>query len=163
VRYNIGIAYFLWLVSCCGMLGFHRFYLGKVGTGVLWMCTGGLCGIGSLYDAVTLTKQVQDANIRYEVEARVKGELGYQGQYATAAKPQPENPEKTILRVARKNSGFVSPGEAALEGEMSIDEARKMLEKMASKGLAEMRVRSSGVVVYFFPEFAKDSGDDFAV
>jgi hypothetical protein len=46
---------------------------------------------------------------------------------------------------------------------MSIDEARKLLEKMAAKGDAEMRVRSSGVVVYFFPEFAKDGRDDFAV
>ena len=39
----------------------------------------------------------------------------------------------------------------------------KQLEKMAASGNAEMRVRSSGVIVYFFPEFAPDANDDFAV
>jgi len=169
VRYNVGIAYFLWLVSGCGCLGIHRYYLGKIGTGVLWTCTGGLCGIGSLYDAVTMARQVQEANVRYEVEARMRGELGYgrpgdaPAYGAEAARARPENPEKTVLRVARQNGGFVTPAEAALESDMSVDEARKLLEKMAAKGNAEMRVRSSGVVVYFFPEFAKDSDGDFAV
>ena len=166
MRYNVAIAYLLWLCSGCGALGFHRFNLGKVGTGIVWMLSGGLFGIGCLYDAVTLSRQVQEANVRYAVEAHVRGELGYaygaaDGAASRAAKS--EDPEKTILRVARANGGFVTPGEAALEGDMSIDEARKLLEKMAAKGNAEMRVRSSGVVVYFFPEFAKDGRDDFAV
>jgi Predicted membrane protein len=161
-EYNLGVAYVLWLVSGCGCLGFHRFYLGKVGTGILWMLSGGLCGIGCIYDAATLPRQVHEANVR----ARVSQELDYEerGQlpiYATA--PRAEDPEKTVLRVAKKNGGFVTPGEAALEGELSVDEARKLLEKMATKGMAEMRVRTSGVVVYFFPEFARESNDDFAV
>jgi hypothetical protein len=164
VRYNVTLAYLLWLCSGCGALGFHRFYLGKIGTGVLWMFSGGMCGIGCIYDAVTLTRQVQEANVRYEVEARVRGELGYgAAAYATRTKARIETSEKTVLRVARDNGGFVTPGEAALEGDMSVDEARKVLEKMATRGNAEMRVRSSGVVVYFFPEFAKDGRDDFAV
>jgi hypothetical protein len=161
VRYNVTIAYLLWLCSGCGALGFHRFYLGKIGTGVLWMLTGGMCGIGCIYDVVTLPRQVQDANVRSEVEAHVRGELGY--AYGPGPQAKKEDPEKTVLRVARANGGFVTPGEAALEGDMSVDEARKLLEKMATKGNAEMRVRASGVVVYFFPEFAKDGRDDFAV
>jgi hypothetical protein len=154
-------AYALWLVSGCGALGFHRFYLGKTGTGLLWLITGGCFGIGAIYDAVTLPRQVREANVRYEVEARVRGELGY--ATAAGAAPKPEDPEKTILRVARKNGGFVTPGEVALEGELTVDEARKRLEKMAASGDAQMRVRQSGVVVYFFPEFARDGNDDFAV
>ena len=39
----------------------------------------------------------------------------------------------------------------------------KELDKLASAGNAEMRVRSSGVVVYFFGEFAREGKDDFAV
>jgi hypothetical protein len=167
LRYNVTTAYILWLCSCFGALGFHRFYLGKIGTGVLWFCSGGLFGIGSLYDAVTLPRQVREANVRAEVEARVRGELGYAYGGSSGARgsqaAKSENPEKTVLRVARANGGFVTPGEAALEGDMSVDEARKLLEKLAAKGNAEMRIRASGVVVYFFPEFAKDGRDDFAV
>lgn len=35
-----------------GELGVHRFYVGKFGTGLLWLCTGGLLGVGWILDII---------------------------------------------------------------------------------------------------------------
>jgi len=44
------IAIALWFLL--GLLGVHRFYLGHIGMGVLYLLTGGICGIGWLIDGV---------------------------------------------------------------------------------------------------------------
>lgn len=37
-----------------GEFGAHRFYVGKIGTGILYACTAGLFGIGAIIDLVML-------------------------------------------------------------------------------------------------------------
>ncbi len=52
------------LLVFLGVFGAHRFYLGKLGTGLLWLVTLGLFGFGWLYDLWTLNGQVSERNQR---------------------------------------------------------------------------------------------------
>jgi TM2 domain-containing membrane protein YozV len=54
------------LLTFLGLLGAHRMYLGKWVTGVLWLLTGGLLGIGWVYDFLTLNDQITVVNARSE-------------------------------------------------------------------------------------------------
>ena len=55
------------LLTFLGVFGVHRFYLDKWVTGVIYLLTGGLLGIGWLYDLWTLNQQVSDANRKQSV------------------------------------------------------------------------------------------------
>jgi len=50
------------LLTFLGWLGIHRFYMGKWGTGILYLLTLGLLGLGILYDFWTLNSQVSEIN-----------------------------------------------------------------------------------------------------
>jgi TM2 domain-containing membrane protein YozV len=71
-RYDYSVAWLLLVLL--GWLGAHRFYLQRWGTAVLYLCTGGLFGLGWLYDLFMLNEVLSDANEAWISGApRVKG------------------------------------------------------------------------------------------
>lgn len=53
------------LLAFLGVLGVHRFYMGKWISGLLWLLTVGLFGLGWLFDLWTLNEQVDAINRQY--------------------------------------------------------------------------------------------------
>ncbi len=66
---SVGTAYLLWVFSFFGLLGFHRFYVGKYGTGLVWFFTFGFFGIGAFIDLITLSNQVNKHNLKVNQQA----------------------------------------------------------------------------------------------
>ncbi len=65
VRYHEGPIDFnlAWLLlAFLGLFGIHRMYMGKWITGLIYLCTGGLLGIGYIYDFWTLNDQISLIN-----------------------------------------------------------------------------------------------------
>lgn len=50
------------LLTFLGVFGIHRFYMGKIFTGILYLLTVGLFGLGILYDYWTLNEQIDEIN-----------------------------------------------------------------------------------------------------
>lgn len=53
------------LLTFLGFFGVHRMYLGKWVTGILYLLTGGLFGLGYIYDYWTLNEQLSQYNSQY--------------------------------------------------------------------------------------------------
>ena len=54
IDYNLA-----WLLLVfLGFFGIHRLYMGKIWTGILYLLTFGLCGLGYIYDMWTLNDQI---------------------------------------------------------------------------------------------------------
>ncbi len=156
--YSLQTAYLLWLPSVFGIAGLHRFYLGKPISGFFFLITGGLFGIGTVYDALTMRSQVRQARIRDKFDRALANDDDFLRLDQTPrAGSRPASIEQVILKTAKKNNGVATPAEVALEGNITTDQAKSELDKLMSKGFAEIRVRKTGHVVYVFPDFLDDN------
>jgi len=50
------------LLTFLGLLGIHRFYMGKWISGIIYLLTGGIFGLGYIYDFWTLNDQISLLN-----------------------------------------------------------------------------------------------------
>jgi len=66
LRKDITVSYVLLVVI--GFLGIHKFYLGKIGMGILYFCTLGFFFLGIIYDLATLPDQVSEFNNKLEYD-----------------------------------------------------------------------------------------------
>lgn len=59
---DASLAYLLGALCLIGFAGMNRIYLGKYVTGIIWLLTWGLFGLGLLYDVFTTGSQTREVN-----------------------------------------------------------------------------------------------------
>lgn len=119
------LAYVLWFVGLFGWFGLHRFYLDKSGTGIAWIFTVGLFGIGSAYDLITLANQVDIHNLQLQLNALSQN-------YSTvsyAISPQLLNPDLTPSQLTESPNKLI-PSEIQIEHELIEEGNLHMIEKL---------------------------------
>lgn len=91
---SVALSYLFWCTCLVGVCGLQRFYNRKPASGVLWLLTFGLCGIGQLLDLVLVPDMVRQANQSLLLEQALSG---------TEAPSYPPI-ERQLLQLARRKS-----------------------------------------------------------
>lgn len=160
------VAYALWLPGVFGVCGLHRLYLGKTGTGILWLLTFGLLGIGQLIDLFLIPGMVEDYNFK---QAVLHGQLPpsrLEPPNQTTTSSLPSKPLKgqalmrEILRLAQKRQGILTLSEIAINLPADFDEIERALRELSRRGMASPENnRITGAVEYHFVHFLPRSSD----
>ena len=67
------------LLGFCAVAGIHRFLLNNIGLGILYLLTGGLCGIGTIVDAINYRRLTWDYNKKMALESAAL--MGIRSEY----------------------------------------------------------------------------------
>ncbi len=67
------VTYLLWILGGFGVLGLHRFYLGRWVTGLIWFLTGGIFWVGALIDLFLIPELVRVENLSRQILRQAGG------------------------------------------------------------------------------------------
>lgn len=147
-----------YLLAALGLVtpvaGIHRFYLGRPVTGFLYLLTWGFFGVGTVVDLFRIPGMVDDENMRQLPPGRHVAALG--AGPPPLALPPPETakdkltPEQQILRLAGEHDGAVTVEMVAMKTGMSLQQAKKELERLRKQEFCTLDVSTAGAKLYVF-------------
>lgn len=150
---NSVTAYIVWCLCFVGICGAQRFYTGNIASGLIYLLTFGICGIGQLLDLLLIPDMVERRNLYLRglggnatasVNQSITLNLGdipqlKQLQEATQSPVSAStSPMQRLLRAAKENGGTLSIAQAAMYTELEPQEVKKLLQEAEMNGLAEI-------------------------
>lgn len=142
-------SYLLWFGIFLGLGGIHRLYNGKYVSGIIWLFTYGLFGIGQVVDLFLIP------NMSEQRQRQLSGgqPTTFDPQPVVAAEVTQDTLMVRLLKLAQLHGGQITVTQAVLETGQSFETIEEELKAMVRSGYADVTNRpGSGVVVYEFPE-----------
>ena len=144
-----GVAYILWAFGFMGFCGIHRFYSGKITSGLVYFFTLGFFGVGQFVDLFLIPGMTRERNLRLLYEATV--EARNNSPQVTLVEPNSPDPMLVLLKAAATHDNVLSIGQAMLATELPIEEVEGLLNKALKQGLAHIdNDEQTGAVRYYF-------------
>ena len=155
------IAYLLWFLCVLGVCGAHRFYVGEIGWGVVYLLTFGFCGIGQFIDLFTIPGMVRRRNL---VDRALSEDLKNDAiRNATMVisgirtandvnmdQSNESNMEKTILDLL-EDGKQLSIGRITAKSDLPYTEVRKKLKELVTNGVLKEAITEEGTAKYYLP------------
>jgi TM2 domain-containing membrane protein YozV len=150
------VSYLLSAAWLLGLGGLHRFYNGKIGTGLLWLLTGGVFGIGQLVDLFLIPNMVDEQQMKLRAKAGLSP-LGVPLNQPVVASQVYRSPQDKLmmdmLKAAKNNGGTISVTQGVLETGASFAEVEAVLKEMLKSGYVRIdNDPNTGAVIYHFRE-----------
>lgn len=146
-----GVAYILWAFGLMGFCGIHRFYSGKITSGLVYLCTMGFFGVGQFVDLFLIPGMIKERNIYLLHEATIKSLNNNAHVTLVKEEKQDTDPMLTLLRAAAKHNNVMSIGQAMLATEFPIEKVQLLLNRAISQGLAHVdNDEKTGAMRYYF-------------
>ncbi|MEH1966602.1 MULTISPECIES: TM2 domain-containing protein [unclassified Nostoc] len=150
------VSYILCAVGFIGVGGLHRFYNGKIGTGLLWLLTGGVFGIGQVVDLLFIPGMVDEYERNLRLKAGVSP-LGVPLNQAVVAsqvhRPTGSQLMMKLIEAAESKGGILTVTQGVKFTGASFAEVEATLKEMYKSGYVKIdNDPNTGAVTYHFHE-----------
>lgn len=152
---NAGTAYVLWLGCLLQVHGLHRLYNGKILTGLLWMATLGLFGVGQLIDLLLIPNMTQEHNdrlrMRHGLPPADAATIQPQVQRVVQLEAPREELMVQLLKAAEVRGGKLSVTQGVLDTGANFSQVEIALREMVRRQYVQFSGNGSKTVTV--PEF----------
>jgi len=159
------VAYILVFLGLTGICGLQRFYVGKVGSGLLYLLTIGFLGVGQFVDLFLVPEMVDDCNrkkgfslpgqyIAPSAQQQVVVNIGEHVSSAIAGlgagqqvkEAVPQTLDQKILQRCHDESASI--GQICLAAGVDAKEVKEAVDRLAAEGLLHADIDDAGIIRY---------------
>ncbi|MBW4494773.1 MAG: TM2 domain-containing protein [Oscillatoria princeps RMCB-10] len=153
---RLSTSYILCIVWFFGLGGLHRLYNGKIGTGLLWLLTWGVFGIGQFVDLFIIPSMVEEHDFKLRARLGVSASgvpLSQSSIAETVIQPAKDKLMVKLVKAAEARGGKISVTQAVMDTEASFAEVEAVLKEMVKTDyVSAENDYLTGVVMYRFNE-----------